>query len=376
MSLPISKSLIYYSVTPLVNTPDTFVDQIPGLKNFLKFRKFCSSDIGVIDRTGIIKMPFKVATKYALPVFDKNFKKDYRDCVMEAVKNLDAIHQRTGKKFRLLYSGGVDSTCIFAAFVEYYGVDRASKILEIACSKDSIDENPWVWERYIAKYNFKILSSHEHSEFWKQDVIVLMGEGNDQIFGGLGNGYWSSFCNNENLYRPVSKDLLCEYLSYKNNIQDKDSLNYIAEKLLGVAAVSPIPITNMYMFIWWYAFALTWDGIMDRVLAQANVERLPAHIFESGLIQFYNTADFQRWSMTFHYENPDRFAENKHYKFICKQFCLSVLDIPEYIDKLKYRSMPVVQRLSQPAYMIDSDMCLLNDLKYYLDFVNTENSFT
>lgn len=273
-------NLIYYSTTPFYYSSKEMIEKIPGLKNFLKFSKICSNDIGIIDRTNNIKIPFAIKSKYNLPTFDRSFKKTYRDCIMESVKNLEVLYEKTGKKFRLLYSGGVDSTCIFASFIEHFGVERSSKILEIACSKESIDENPWVWEKYISKNNFKIISSHLYPEFFNNEVTVIMGEGNDQLFGGMGNGYWSHFCDNRNLYRPVSVELISEYLSYAKEIRDKKTSMYIAEKLYEFGAKSPIPVDNMYTFIWWYAFALTWDGLMDRVLSQANINKLPDNIFE------------------------------------------------------------------------------------------------
>ena len=335
-------NLIYFSGMALLDNHDKLSDQIPGLTDFLKIQKYFQLNAGMLDRSGTIHTPFNSVISNPLPKFDNNFNQTYTDCIMSKMNEINLIYQNTDKKFRLLYSGGIDSTAILAGFIKYYGLEDTAKILEISCTPDSIDENPWAWDRYIRKVDFKIRSSLDHRYHWNDDVITIMGEGNDHLFGGLGTGPWNKFVNDKNLYTNVTREIIIEYLLWSNKKSDISDAEYCADNFIKIANIAPFPIDNMYLFIWWVKFVLDWEAIMIRVLAQSPTDIAPM----DKLIQFYNTEDFQQWSMHFHRDHPTEFAESTNYKQECKKFILDVLDIPEYATKCKFTSWPRVNSLN------------------------------
>lgn len=363
-----SDQLLYYSNIPLL--------QVPGVDNFLKFSQYFLPNVGPVDRTHTLTMPFRCADTDPIPVFDSNFSLSYKDCVMQRIQELGQIHQSTGKKFRLLYSGGIDSTGILAAFIEYYGVETTGKILEISCSKESISENPWTWDRYIRKGNFKLINSHDHTNGWNDNVIVLMGEINDHLFGGLGAGRWSQYCMNFNidLYAPASLNTLVQYLAWNKKDNKIATAYYCAARIMQIVDRAPFPIDNMYLLMWWYNFVLSWNGSIYRVLSQ-SVGLLPSDILTSGFYQFYNTQDLQQWSLNFHYQHPTEFAEPATYKQECKDMIIDILDIPEYASKNKFTSFPRVHSLRPASWLIDTDLNKYDNVDDYLKFAEPDNSF-
>lgn len=364
-----SNKLIYYNTIPFLHKHSTVLDQIPGGQNFLKMTKFVQPSVGILDRTGTITIPFKHEINDPMPKFDPTFGLTYVECAIERMKELEQLHNSTGKKFRLLYSGGIDSTAIFASFVEYFGVDKTSKILEICCSPDSIYENPWTWDQHIRPNNFKLKSSHDHTNSWNDDVIVLMGEGNDQLFINIA---FSKYKNHQNLYEDVTVDNVVDFLNNGNPLND---VTYCAKKLLSLAEAAYIPIKNMSMFVWWHHFNLNWSAVGHRVLSQASQDKFPVNFLNTSFKQFFQTTEFQKWSLKYHNDNPDSFASVENYKLDCKQLSIKSLNIPEYISKGKFNSFPVVHSMRPAACIIDSNLNMKYNPEDFLEFIEINNSF-
>ena len=356
-----SNQLLYHSNIPILYSKDSLFNDIPGIKEYKTLASYFDQNMFVLDRTGTFTSPFNIKNTYPLPEFDVDFKPSYRECALARMKHLDQIYQSTGKRFRLLYSGGIDSSGIFSAFIEYYGVEKTRDILEICCSKESIDENPWLWDKFIRKENFDILTSHDHNHYWEDNRIILMGEGNDQLFG---RADFNQYKTHRNLYSSISIDDLSRYLSRNGNV--KDSVD-AAKMLIKLADHSPIPITNMALLVWWANFALAWNGLMLRVLGQAR--SIPVDIFESGFFQFYNTDEFQKWSLKYHVDFADSFSDQEKYKIQCKEMIVDILDIPEYKNKGKFNSFPRVHFMKPSWKLIDSDLNVYKDNADYLKFI-------
>jgi hypothetical protein len=357
--------LIYFNGAQL-NNP-ILIDQVPGLVEFLKIQKYSHPNAGVKDRSNTIKSPFKTEILSPLPDLDLNFNLSYKECVLSKVAELEKLHNSTGKKFRLLYSGGIDSTAILSGFIEYFGLAQCSQLLEISCTPDSINENPWIWERYISKVNFKIKSSLNQKNFIDDNMITIMGEGNDHLFGGLGTGMWPRFT--DNLYAPVSADILAKYLAWTRNETDLTDATYCAEQYINLTKIAPFPINNMYLLNWWYKFVLDWEAVHIRALVLANRTQFSEDFLSTSFIQFFNTEQFQQWSMHFHKDNPDQYCENHLYKKTCKDMILEILNIPEYADKNKFMSWPRVHTLMPTGILIDNELTIYKNPLDFLKFV-------
>jgi hypothetical protein len=360
--------LIYYSNIPFLYKDSKILETIPGGINFSKISKFFHPNVGIVDRTETYKIPF-VHKKIPIPKFNPSFNLTYEDCAMEKMKELDEIYNNSGKKFRLLYSGGIDSTAILASFVEYFGLEKTSKILEIACSKESIEENPWAWDRIIRKSKFKLYPSHNHTNMWDDDFVFLMGEGNDQLFN---HSLFSHYKNGNNLYNPVTVEEVVEFL---NKIKPSNDANYTANILINISKKSPIPVENMSMFFWWTMFNLSWSAVGYRVLSQSRRTKFNQDFFTTSFKQFFQTDLFQQWSLKYHYDNPENFANISDYKLECKKLSIKILKIPEYYSKNKHKSFPMIHTMRPSGCIIDSNFDVKHDILNFLDYLEPNNSF-
>lgn len=358
-----SKELLFYCNIPILYSNDPIFNQVPGFNNYRTFAHYFDVNVSLCDRSNVIKFPFKMKSS-PMPVFDKDFNLSYKECALSRMAELDTLHKQTGKKFRLLYSGGVDSSAIFSSFIEYYGLDKTKDILEICCSKESIDENPWLWDRYIRKANFDIVSAHDHGYQWSDDKIIIMGEGNDQLFGKRSD--YAYYASNPIGSKEITLQDVKHYLKYKSSNINGDGVAHIFFNLLKSA---PFPITNMFTFLWWINFVLTWDGVLNRVISQSTLNKLQ----DNKLVQFYNTIEFQQWSMNYHYRYDITLAPL--YKHECKELTIDILNIPEYKNKHKFLSFPKLHAVRPTAFLIDEDLYLYRNTSAYLKFVQPNNSF-
>lgn len=362
-----SNSLIYFS-------PAIFKDkkiEIPGLNNFLELQKLFSIHVSINDRTESIISPFKQKILNPLPEFDNHFNLSFTECSMLRIAELEKIHNETGKTFRLFYSGGIDSTGILATFITYFGAEKTSKILEICCSKESIYENPWVWDRYISKNNFKLSCSHQHTDLWGDDnLITLMGEGNDQLSIMTSFSYhWPKFIGHDKQFCDVDRSLLRKYISYQYKINNEIAM----EQIFKIIDLAPFNLKNMYQILWWLNISLSWESIMLRALGATTKKNFPKDYFNKGLPQFYNTSEFQKWS----YNYIKDFTEDVilDYKNPTKDMIVNLLNFQEYKNKGKFMSWPRLQSMIPYALMIDDEFNVYRNIEDFLKFVEPNNSF-
>jgi len=359
--------LIHCNNILIANDPS--LDDIPGFANYRRISKFVQPGDSVIDRSGIIKNPFKTKIISPIPSFNPNFNLSYADCAMLHMEELDKLHNSSGKKFRLWYSGGIDSTGILASFIKYYGLEKASQVLEIFCSIESINENPWAWDRYIRKGKFKLIPSTSHASRWDDDVIILNGEVNDQLFGGPS---LARYKKNKDLYARVNIE---DYIGVTcGGIKNADSI-YFAEMMIEQARHAPIPVENSYQMAWWYGFSLLFHTNMVKLFTQTKFNTIPARYITTDLDHFYGTELFQQWSLKFHYDYPDQYCEWERYKQFCKNFILDALDIPEYADKIKHGSFTRIMTKRPVGIALDEDFNVIRDIELIRNFAEPNNSF-
>jgi hypothetical protein len=167
---------------------------------------------------------------------------------------------------------------------------------------------------------------------------------------------------NTNLYAPLTIEAVIDFLEKGKPSPDS---KHVAELLLEVCKAAPIEINNMYLFAWWFNYAIFWDCVCSRVYAQTTLDVAQP----SKLIQFYNTDKFQKWGIHFHKQFPDQYGEFENYKKASKDMITSILAIPEYKDKFKFNSFPVIHSLKPNGLFVDDQLAVYRDLADIVKFV-------
>jgi hypothetical protein len=341
-------------------------------QRWLALYKFINFAVCFIDRTGFIKTPIRSSTpdSLKLPEYDSNFNLSYQDCcrlrVTELIKHQDALNV----PIRLMYSGGIDSSLILASFIEQLGVAESSKRIELLLEQESIHENPWMWQKFIRPH-FNIIDSDKYGANWSPDNIIVGGEGNDQLMGSDIYRDIVKWGGDGILYQPWTEESIRKYFQYKGLTPEEENLWY--ELLSEHVWRAPCPVETIADFWWWINFSCKWATVYYRMMFYAqNTNNINESYLNNYYQQFFNTPEFQKWSMI------DR--EHKHqgnfitYKFHARELIATIINAPEYLNKIKKGSLSHITKFKPACDLIDQNYQFHYDINPN-DWYNPDNNF-
>jgi hypothetical protein len=360
--------LIYYSPTrfnKLSNQDD--------VRLWLTLFKIFPTGISFVDRTGKIKSPVRTATlsQVELPVLDPSFNLSFKECAVSRAESIYKKHQQFGVPIRVGWSGGIDSSAALVSFIELLGVTEARKCLEIAMTSEGIIENPMLWEQLVLKENFKIVNTLHFTEQWDGSTIMVNGEGGDQIHGVDLYRLLIVRFGATALTMPWTESLVVDFIKFKTGAPDADVVA-LADIFISHIRRAPIEITTLADFWWWINFTCKWAATFYRIITKASTP-ISAEFIDNYFFPFYNSANFQLWSM---YKR-----EEKHqgtwatYKWKAKEFVSDFLGNDTYQSKHRQGSLGNVLSHSTKCEAIDTNFKFYNKIAPE-EWYQSVNSFT
>jgi hypothetical protein len=226
----------------------------------------------------------------------------------------------------VMWSGGIDSTVAIAAILKNWSADDLKRVV-VLCNNDSIKENKNFFS-FIAK-NFKVETSTDKIENLLKLGYVLTGEMGDQILGSdvpistAKQGEEILFENFENgalkMYSAINQEYAHGYFNKYRPIIDE----------------APFKIKTVFDFCWWLNFTQKWQHIKFRTLASKSWTD-PGK-WESRLLHFFDTLDFQVWSI---HNHDKKIKTSWHsYKYIAKEYVIEYTKDQLFMNKLKLPSL-------------------------------------
>ncbi len=235
------------------------------------------------------------------------------------------INQVDGRIF-VMWSGGIDSTTVLASILKNWSSADRERVT-VLCNYDSIKENKGFFP-FVSK-NFTIENStHDIESFLKQGHVVT-GELGDQLFGfdfGPFIDLWG-FSILEQPWQEVVPRMF-------NTISADHGASYF-EKYKPILEESPFEIKKTFDFWWWLNFSQKWQHVKLRTLATKSWTN--PKIYFPKLINFFDTVDFQVWSVN----NHDKKIKNSwlSYKYESKEYVIDYTKDQTYMNKLKLQSL-------------------------------------
>tara|TARA_Y100000593_G_scaffold1406_2_gene2897 strand:+ start:2603 stop:3919 length:1317 start_codon:yes stop_codon:yes gene_type:complete len=235
---------------------------------------------------------------------------------------------------RLWWSGGIDSTTSLTALIQNQPKDSTLRVL---LSKQSIEENPTYYEK-IKKLGLPLEWSTKENMWdvsrFSDGTINVTGECGDPMYGTFVvehhieeiNEPWKEMFNwsdCSNIYeirddRPLNKPLYPKFIDWCEE--------YIK--------LCPFEIKNTFDFTWWLAFTIKWQWIDRRLFGY-----LEPPTNWRNMISFFNSEDFQRWSIVNH--DLKHKGTWKTYKWPSKEFIYEYNRDDNYLNnKTKETSFP------------------------------------
>lgn len=322
------------------NTPD-LCDQyshIPGVDLINDHRKIIGSNNSMFfDRTETVLLPIAVKNQFPIPKVDHNFTKTYEDICDQTALEIVNKAINCNKKIRVLWSGGIDSTLMLATFLK----QGHRNILEIGLSIESIAENYNFYKNHLLG-QINLIPATDLRSLASENHILVGGEYNDQLLGSNLLPTFVKYFDADTLHNNFNLDQLKKVFSsrYTKNV------DYWIDIYLSIANKSPVPIKTNLDFHWWINFSCKWQGLYYRLASYFSEE----YNLEN-YCHFFQTADFQRWSLLNH---GQKFSQWEDYKKICKDLIWQFDKDDRYRDKkIKLESLTFLAQKNSFCNYID-----------------------
>lgn len=327
--------------------------------------------VNIIDRSNYLTMPYRYKSILPLPKLGYTHKTFEELCIERA----EALHQRslqTGLPLLVLYSGGIDSTCVLTALLMTANGDNSN--IKVCMNSNSIKENGSFYFNHI-RGKLETLPSENMYDYFDGSYIVIAGEGADQIFG---TDIYFSINNTVGLgilKEAYTQENVLDFFS-RMNVNPRASRVWYHLMNEQIRAVAPCEIRTFKDFWWWYNFCYKWQTVYFRVFSVADENvKITKEWFDNCYANFFMTEDFQTWSIS----NPDKKIGDTwaSYKQIAKQFIFNYNKDNDYLRfKTKVASLPSVLNAGK-KYIggIDAEYNIL-PANFDIDpYVNKTNSF-
>ena len=232
------------------------------------------------------------------------------------------------KPVRVWYSGGIDSSTALSALITW---KQPHHELSVWMSEASKDENPTMFDK-IKNMDLTIEWSNKETifftkEHWDGSSINVTGECGDPMYGTF-----------------VIENHIEEINDHWTKTMDFDDVNYVYRdsnhhsKFMQFCEdyikKCPFEIKNTFDFTWWLAFTLKWQWIDRRLFGN-----LPDPSGYKNMLSFFNTPEYQIWSMTNH--DLKHQGTYKTYKWPSKQYIYDFNPDSNYLmNKTKEKSFP------------------------------------
>lgn len=306
-----------------------------ALKTKHPFQAVVNPLISVMDRTANKWPNFDYENLYPMPD-PGDGAREFKDISIDRIKELT---DGTGR-ITVLWSGGIDSTYIMSLMVELdildklHGHDR----LTIGLNSESIREYPVFYERYIKKYMDCVVQADWILKYPENYGTIITGEMADNLVGSLTMKSCVDYYNDFSLVHK-KWGIAADWLGRNLDVDDKTILRDFIEASV---AGAPVEIVTNHDLMWYLNFNYKWQAVNFRIVSHAD-NQVSGNTLINNLKHFFNTLDFQRWSMHVgHYFTGSSWRE---YKMPLKEQIYSVTgDTDYYKNKTKYPSLPGLLR--------------------------------
>lgn len=325
---------------------------IRELDTWLALYRLINPNVSFIDRTGCIRLPVKTAVPahLTMPKYDPDFNIGYEDCCQQQVIALLQAQDKLDKPLRILYSGGIDSSLIVVSFIKQLGMKETEKRIQLVMSWDSIEENPWLWEKVLRNSRINIVPGELHDSDWDRDRILVGGEFNDQLMGSDIYKDLVRWRGNKILKTRWRPSLINEYCLHKG--MDKVQSDTWTAVLSKQCQQAPVPVESFADFWWWINFSCKWNAVYFRLLMHVrNHDIIDQGYLEKYYCQFYGNESFQKWSMVDRtHKHQDTWLS---YKWYAKRLICNFLGDDTFMNKVKRGSLWTLLSYKHPSAMID-----------------------
>jgi asparagine synthetase B (glutamine-hydrolysing) len=361
-------SLLYFHPNTLVNPSNS---RLLGMDRFAAFSGIFSSKVCFIDRSQIIKTPIRSKSLFPMPQM-RSQKKTYEELCNERARELLARAERMSCRMLVFWSGGIDSTTVLVSLLKCASAEQ-KKNITVLMSDESAAENPVFFREHILG-KLAIHPSLLFSYALGGRDLLVSGELNDQLFGAESSRAFLEQFGPRSLHGPFSRDLYEKF--FERRLRNKTTARFYVDLFERLKNAAPMPVQTNFDVNWWFSFATKWQSVYFRTLAYTasrSRERVTESYLKDHYAPFFNTEEFQLWSMN----NLDKRMRDtwESYKWPAKDIIYDYTKDATYRDtKVKHGSLHQIIVSEARCKNIVENMHF-NDTPELLPYHRADNDF-
>lgn len=328
-------TIAYYMPAHLRQVAEQTQNQ--NMLEFCELFNLLGTDLCLIDRTGTITTPFSVHSLYPIPEQKIDVKSFEELCFDRAREILSE-----GKLIYLLYSGGIDSTCVLLSFHNVLKQKGDFSQIVIATTSEAQYENQAAWKEVVLQ-NYKLIHVCEMlGQIDLNSHKYIMGENGDQVFGSN-----QAVLHPKMMHVPYSKETLHKFFLNKVSKKSLERFHYEFSEL---ANKCPLPIKWFRDFLWWLYFTCEWQSVAIRTLLWTNAFKNKISVAKlNEFAAFFNTISFQQLSLSGKINRWGSDFSPYSYKQTGRDFILKHTNWNSYVSE-KMKAGSLFHALKQVSY--------------------------
>ena len=306
-----SSNIVWYSSYNVLNTPE--FHELQDFQLYKHYHDVFGPGISVVDRSGTIKFPIiqEPFEPLKLPEYEE-VSMTYEDVCLQNAKRIMDKAKNDNKKLHILYSGGIDSSLIVAAFFLACSRKDIRDWIVVLLDYRSITENPEMYNEVLLPY-FNCKSGAQFTKYFlRDDVIMVHGECNDQLFGHMTYNVIEMKLGFDFMYEKGTDDNILKVfkaLSPDNYVEDV--LERIVAPLVDNAYDTDLIRSEIRLVFWWINITLKVQNVYYRMQKWRTKDLEYKLKNEDTYLSFFTHPSLSLWSMN----NTDKFL-NRDLKLI------------------------------------------------------------
>lgn len=319
----------------------------------------------LVDRTRAVRTPLRVAQDPQLQIPELGAKVVMFDDACQAkVAAIIAQAEAKDVPIYVLFSGGIDSTTIAAAFMLYAPQDVLARRLKVVTSTEAWVENERFMRDYIVP-SYEVISSRRLPYLAEEVGIFVDGEMNDYYVPNSQKKNLRTFGFDE---RTPYETAVVEAYLVAAGMQKKDAALW-AGQFHKTVLQAPMPVATLEDFLWWVRF--TWTRQSYAFLpyfgmgSPQSITSLAS--YHEKVVHFFDSTEFQQWAM----QNDDRSPKKRH----CRALIRRVFDDPWVDEKRKYNSMRELFAIRPIPVALDETFQAVSAVEELRRYYDPENEF-
>ena len=314
-------------------------------------------------RTGIFTTPWNLENTSLFPVIDTDQQSTeiLSNLLDMRALTIFKIAQQKNKKILIMWSGGIDSTCVLAAFIKNLTKSDLDNIV-VCATTGSVIENPYFYHTFISKkLKMLHLADLEISESFLNQYIVLTGDPGDCVVGPSISKYAPLLDDNRHVLSwRDNQDILI------NLYNDKDWptfgtwwVNKVSENLQEVQEQGKfMNIITIADWHWWQYYNLKASGSTMRPILK-HKKNFKEKISQENLLDYINCNFFGDASiMSWSYNNLAHLLENG-WKSHKKDFKNYIYDLDKNLNYQNNKPKIKSSYYSDPGTIIMDKDCVI-----------------